>query len=46
MLAFMGEADVLRLDGNRVFRRKLIQKKAYTVEASSYIDARFGTTKE
>lgn len=46
MLAYMGEASILRLDGNRVFRRKLIQKKAYTVEASSYVDARFGTTKE
>ena len=46
MLAFMGDSAVLRLDGNKVFRRKLIQKKPYTVEASSYIDARFGTTKE
>ena len=46
LLAFMGDAAVLKLDGNRVFRRKLIQKKPYTVEASSYIDARFGTTKE
>lgn len=46
LLSFMGEASILKLDGNRVFRRKLIQKKPYTVEASSYIDARFGTTKE
>lgn len=46
LLRAMGEADVLRLDGNRIFRRKLIQKKPYTVEASSYIDARFSTTKE
>ncbi len=46
LLAFMGEAAVLRLDGNQVFRRKLVQKKPYTVEATSYIDARFGTTKE
>ncbi len=46
LLAFMGDAAVLKLEGNRVFRRKLIQKKPYTVEASSYIDARFGTTKE
>lgn len=46
LLAAMGEASVLRLDGNRVFRRKVIQKKPYTVEASSYVDARFSTTKE
>ena len=46
LLAFMGDAAVLKLDGNKVFRRKLIQKKPYTVEASSYIDTRFGTTKE
>ncbi|UAW63464.1 YqaJ viral recombinase family protein [Mycoavidus sp. HKI] len=46
LLAFMGEAAVLKLDSNKVFRRKSIQKKPYTVEATSYIDARFGTTKE
>lgn len=46
ILAFLGDAAVLRLDGNKVFRRKLIQRKPYTVEASSYIDARFGTAKE
>lgn len=46
LLRAMGESEILRLDGNRIFRRKLIQKKAYTVEASSYIDARFSTTKE
>lgn len=46
LLSFMGDAAVLKLDGNKVFRRKLIQKKAYTVEPTSYIDARFGTTKE
>jgi putative phage-type endonuclease len=46
LLAFMGDAAILKLDGNRVFRRKLIQKKPYTVEASSYIDARFSTTRE
>jgi len=46
LLAFMGESAVLKLDANKVFRRKIIQRKPYTVEASSYIDARFGTTKE
>ena len=46
LLAFMGDFAVLKLDANKVFRRKIIQRKPYTVEASSYIDARFGTTKE
>jgi len=46
LLAFMGDSAVLKLDSNKVFRRKIIQRKPYTVEASSYIDARFGTTKE
>ena len=45
LLAFMGEAAVLQLDGHRVFRRRLIQKKSYTVEAISYIDARFSSTR-
>ncbi len=46
LLAAMGEASVLRLDGNRVLRRKLITKKEYVVAATSYVDARFVTTKE
>lgn len=46
LLHFMGEAAVLRLDGNKVLRRKLVERKPYTVEASSYMDARFGTSKE
>lgn len=46
LLAYMGESAILRLDSKRIFRRKLIQKKSYTVEASSFIDARFSTTKE
>ncbi len=46
LLASMGEAAVLKLDSNKVFRRKLVQKKTYTVEAISYIDAHFGTNKE
>lgn len=46
LLAAMGEASVLRLEGNRVMRRKIINKKEYVVAASSYVDARFGVTKE
>lgn len=46
LLAAMGNASVLRLDGNRVMRRKIINKKEYVVAATSYVDARFGTTKE
>ncbi len=46
LLSAMGDAAVLRLDGNRVFRRKLIQKKEYLVAASQYVDARFTTTKD
>lgn len=46
LLDFMGDAAVLRLAGNKVFRRKMVSKKAFTVEANSYIDSRFGTTKE
>jgi len=45
MLHFMGEAAVLKLEGNSVFRRKAVTRKGYTVEDSSYIDARFSTTK-
>ena len=46
LLAAMGNASVLRLDGNRVLRRKIISKKEYVVAATNYVDARFGTTKE
>jgi putative phage-type endonuclease len=46
LLAFMGEAAILRLEGNKVFRRKVINKKAFTVEATSYVDARFSTSRE
>jgi putative phage-type endonuclease len=45
MLHFMGEAAVLKLDGNSVFRRKAVTRKGYTVADSSYIDARFTSTK-
>lgn len=46
LLAAMGEASTLRLDGNRVLKRAVIQKKEYTVSASSYVSARFTTTKD
>lgn len=46
LMAYMGESAILKLEGNKVLRRKLIQKKPYTVEASSYMDVRFSTTKE
>ena len=46
LLDYMGEAAILRIEGNRVFRRKAIKKTAYTVEESSYIDARFANSKE
>lgn len=45
MLAFMGDAAVLKLDGNEVFRRKSVARKGYTVADTTYIDARFSTTK-
>jgi hypothetical protein len=43
LLAAMRDAAVLRLDGNRAFRRKVIHKKEYVVEATSYVDARLTT---
>lgn len=46
LLAYMGESAVLKLEGNRVFRRKVINKKAFTVDATSYVDARFSTSRE
>lgn len=46
LLSFMGDASVLKLDGNRILRRKVIQKKEYVVAPSSYVDARFSTIKE
>ena len=36
----MGEAAILRLDGQRAMVRKVISKKPYEVAASSYVDAR------
>ena len=45
LLAAMGDAAVLRLDGRRAMVRKVIKKKAYEVAASSYVDARFTNLK-
>jgi len=45
LLAAMGEAAILRLDGQRAMVRKVISKKSYEVSASSYVDARFTTLK-
>ena len=46
LLAYMGDAAILRLEGNKVFRRRETKRKGYIVEDSTYIDARFTTTKE
>ena len=46
LLAVMGNAAILRLDGNRVFKRSVVNKKEYTVAASSFVTTRFTTTKE
>jgi putative phage-type endonuclease len=46
LLAYMGDAAVLNLGGGDVFRRKLIKRKGFTVEDTSYIDSRFSTIKE
>lgn len=48
LLSEMGEAAAIRFDDDRAFVRKLIKKKAYTVnyEATSYIDFRLGKLKE
>lgn len=46
MQFYMGEASELKFNDGRVLRRKLIQKKAYTVEATSYVDARIIKGKE
>ena len=46
LLHAMGKAAVLKFDDGRVLRRKLISKKPYTVDATSYVDARFANSKE
>lgn len=46
LLAYMGDAAILKLDGDRIFRRREVTRKAYAVDATTYIDARFATTKE
>jgi hypothetical protein len=37
----MKDNAVLRFPDGRVLRRKEVQRKGYTVEATSYMDARF-----
>jgi putative phage-type endonuclease len=46
LLFHMGEASELVFADGRVLRRKAIQKKSYTVDASSCMDARFVKGKE
>lgn len=46
LLFDMEEAAQLVFPDGKALRRKLIQKKAYTVEATQYIDARFAAAKE
>lgn len=48
ILAEMGESAAIRFDDGQQFTRKLIKKKAYTVnyEATSYFDFRLSRTKE
>ena len=41
LLAAMGEASVLRLSGNRCFRRRLVTRNGYTVEPAQYVMASF-----
>ncbi len=43
LLAAMGDAAVLRLDGQRAMVRKVIKKKAYEVAEMDYVSARFTT---
>lgn len=45
LLAAMGEAAILKLDGQRAMVRKVISKKPYEVAASSYVDVRFTNMK-
>lgn len=45
LLAAMGDAAVLKLEGNRIFRRQQVKRAGYMVAASTYMDARFTTTK-
>jgi putative phage-type endonuclease len=46
LLFDMGEAAQLVFPDGKALRRKLIQKKAYTVEPTSYVDSRFAAVKE
>jgi hypothetical protein len=46
LLAAMGEAAELKFADGKVFRRKLVPVKGYTVEPREQIDARFVNDKE
>jgi putative phage-type endonuclease len=46
LLFDMGAAAQLVFPDGKALRRKLIEKKAYAVEATKYIDARFAKSKE
>jgi hypothetical protein len=46
LLNAMGEAAELKFSDGKVLRRKLLNRKGYTVEACEYIDARFVNDKE
>jgi len=45
LLAAMGDAAVLKLDGRRAMVRKVIKKKAYEVAEMNYVSARFTNLK-
>ena len=43
LLAAMGDAAVLKLEGQRAMVRKVIKKKAYEVAEMDYVSTRFTT---
>jgi putative phage-type endonuclease len=45
LLDFMGEAALLRFPDGRAYRRARVDRKGYTVEPTSFIDARWITLK-
>jgi putative phage-type endonuclease len=46
LLFDMEDAAELRFPDGKVLRRKIVERKAYTVEATKYVDARITKTKE
>lgn len=46
LLAEMGSACAIRFQDGKAFTRKIIKKKAFTVEAGQYMNFRFGKLKE